>query len=294
MSFFTSSLKSVGTFTFTRHVKPCVTKFCDSGTISHEHLINLFSKKIDCLVVEGFLRGKTLENSQRLYAGYHRDLIQFPSDRVYSGFACEEVIAKPALAPWYDKVAVKGLSKLREESDSTLNFVDKLRLELDEQMPCGAMIEAKDGVKRGSYIARAYGSEKKSLIEVRDIPQIFRPQDLKTHLIAIQFLASPCKGGALELYPGLLTQEERHAIAEKRLEILPNTLPQAAEKIKPYAGRLVLMNADIAFKYEQVESIEIPGKNPEKDPPIKKDISLAVIESYLLFKGSDKPLTLFR
>lgn len=294
MSFFINPLKSAGTYSFTRHIKPCITKYCDSGSISHEQLQELFSKKIDCLVVEGFLRHNTLETAQRLSCGYHKDMLEFPSERVYSGFSIEEVIAKPALAHWYDKVAVKALSKLREESGSTLNFVDKLRLELDEQMPSGAMIEAKDGKKRGSFIARAYGSDKKSLVETRQIPESFKPRFLKSHLVALQFLVAPCKGGALELFPGLLDETEKKALFEKRLEVMPNTLPKAAEIIKPYPGRLVLFNADIPFKFEQVESIELPGKDPEKDPPIKKDISLAFIESFLAFKGSDRPLTILR
>jgi hypothetical protein len=294
MSIFLNSLKSTGSFTFTRHIKSCTTKYCDSGSLKYTDLKALFSKKIDCLVVEGFLRGKALEDSQRLFASYHAGLIEFPASRVYSGFACEDVITKPALAPWYDKVAVKSLSKLREDSESTFTFVDKLRLELDEEVPSGAMIEIHEGKKRGSYIARAYGSERKSLVEIRDIPHPFKPSDLKAHFIALQFLVAPCKGGALELFPGLLDETEKKALSEKRLEIIPSTLPKAAEIIKPYAGRLVLINADIPFKYQQVEAIELPGKNPEKDPPIKKDISLAMIESYLVYKGDSKPLTILR
>ena len=294
MSAIISALRAQGAHTFKRACGPCRVKYCDSGSLSFEKLKELFSKKIDALVIEGYLRDSTLETSQRLYASYQSSMNKFPIDQVYSGFACEETIDRPKLAPWYDKVAVKSLSHMRQEAHPELLFMDKLRLELDEQIPSGAMIEHVEGKKRGAYIARAYGSQSKSLLETRAIPASMRPTDLNINILALQMLVTPSIGGSLQLYPNLLNAEEQTALAEKKLEILPNALPEPAATIKAFAGRLVLMNADIPFKIETIESVMIGSSDPQKMPPYEKDIGLAVIESYLLFKGDTKPMGIMR
>lgn len=303
MSFIVNSSLKNGVFSFIRKVAPATTVYCDTGSIRAKDLESVLTRKVDCLVVEGFLQKQALETAQRLASGYHKDMLHLPKEYVYSGFSAEETMNNPTLKHFYHSSAVQSLSKLREESAPALTWIDKIRLELDEQYKKGARLFTFEGQKHQAYISRAIGIDDKPLIQVRDLPTYFKPTTLKTQLIALQFLVAPEKGGHLELYPDLIDEQERQLIFDKRLDILPSTLPQPSEVIKAYPGRLVLLNSQIPFRFSLVESRELDKEEskkyltPEeikKEKTVTKNISLVAMESFILQQTDQAPLSIMR
>jgi hypothetical protein len=297
-----TSLKN-GFYRFTRQAAECKTLFCDTGALRQKDLKALFSRKIDCLVVEGFLQKQMLSTAQRLASGYYKDILNLPKEYVYTGFAAEETVGKSTLRHYYHASAVQGLAKHREESAPSLTWIDKLRLELDEQHPEGARLSNFSGMKHQAYIARAVGSQDESLIRVRDLPVDLKPTSIKSHVVALQFLVAPEKGGELELYPDLLDQEEKRMLFDGNLEILSSTLPKPSESIKPFAGRLVLFNSQIPFRFAKVESRELSKEESKPyltqeeikaEKTVTKDISLVTLESFILQHEAAPELTIMR
>jgi len=286
----TSIIKNV--FRFCRQpLPPCSVKVCNQGVILPDDLNLLLSNKINCLVIDGYMKGPMLSTEQRLIAGFHPTTKNLSAEHIYYGFTLEDSLKSDNLLYWYYKSAVKSITSHRQAAYPQLTWIDKLRLELDEAHPKGSVVGQIDDKKAEAFVARAYGSSQISLVEARGLPADTKSLNVNTQLVAIQFLVAPKKGGSLQLYPSLLSEQDRQDLYEKKMAIIPSYLPEPAAIIKAFAGRCVFFNAQIPFKFEKVEPEIIP--QPNDKPPIIEDISLVVEESYVLH-SKDKPLFVLR
>lgn len=293
MNLVSSSLCKWGSIPFKRSLAKCEIKFSDRGFIEASDLKLLLSKKIDVLVVEGFLKHQALSHTQQVLAGYHKgDLKLYPESTRY-GFACEETYQHETLKYYYDKSSTLTVAKHREEMFPYMSWMDKLRVELDEAHPAGACLDHDEGKKKGPFIQRGYFHDMKAQIEARALPPHMLQKNLKAHLVALQFLVAPPKGGHLEFYKGALTEEEAQGAYLKNLCVLPESLPSSDSVVKAFAGRLVMFHSDLPFKMTQVETEEIII-NKEKDEKKTNEIPLVVLESFILSKHAKAPLALMR
>lgn len=293
MSFLTTNLLRWGQLPFKRSLSKCEIKFSDKGCLEAPDLKLLLSKKVDALVIEGFLRHEILTSMQERTVGFHKGDLSLNPDSVRYGFACEDTYKNETLKHFYDKSSVKTISKHREDMFPHLTWFDKLRLELDEAYPQGAILDHSHGVKRAPFISRGYDHATESRLQSRSLPPHMLCADKKMQLIAMQFLVAPPKGGHLELFKGAVTPEEHNLVYMKNLSILPSTLTETTDVIKAFAGRFVIFNAEIPFKFSQVETEEIVI-NKEKDEKKTNQLPLVALESFIISHGENKPLTLLR
>lgn len=293
MSILANNLLRWGQLPFKRSLAKCEIKFSDKGCLDSSDLKLLLNKKIDVLVIEGFLRYEMLSHTQARTAGFHKGDLSLNPDSTRYGFACEDTYNHKTLKHFYDKSSVNTIAKHREEMFPYMTWFDKLRAELDEAHPDGAILGHSHGVKKAPFISRAYEHDRMSLVETRSLPPHMDYVDKKMQLIAMQFLVTPPKGGALELYKDALSRDEHNPVYLKNLSVLPNTLSPAKDVIKPFSGRFVLFNAELPFKFSQVETEEIII-NKEKDEKKINMIPLVVLESFIISHGDNKPLTLMR
>lgn len=284
-----NSINQTGRYIFQRFISECKTQFSDKGKIVTQDLQSLLTRKIDCLVVEGFLRDEQLKTEQRLIAGYHPTTMSLPKDRINWGFASEDTINDGNLRFYYHFSAQKTLESYRENAHPYLTWFDKLRLDLDVAHESGTCLKLASEPLRQPFIARGYDWASPSNVQARQLHASYAERNFTNQLVAMQILVAPEKGGQLELYPTSLSKEEMKDLSEKKIEIMNDTLPAPAAAIKPFAGRLVLFHADIPFKISPV----LAG-DPINQKGDKKEISLVVQETYIVQRGRNGPLALLR
>jgi hypothetical protein len=293
MSSVCNSLFKWGQLSFKRSLAKCEIKFSDKGVLEAVDLKQLLAKKIDVLVIEGYLRHQALERMQQKTAGFHTgDLELYPLSTNY-GFTCESTYLNDTLKHFYDKSSVLTVAKHREEMFPYTTWIDKLRLELDEAYPQGALLDADRGFKKGPFVSRGYFHDTRSQLETRSLPPHMLDKEVKSQLIALQFLVAPPKGGHLEFYKGALNKQEHEDTYMQKLCILPDSLPTTEAVVKAFAGRCVLFHSDLPFKFSQVETVEII-KDKEKDEKEVNKVPLVALESFIISRGEKKPLAILR
>jgi len=294
-----TSILSLAAHSLNKAVQPCRILTCNKGTFIRQDLEKLFHREIDCLIVDGFLQKESLEQEQSLMAGYHKGLLNFSANYAYWGFSCEEALRNNTVNYYYHKSASQSLKKLREDASPYMPWIDKFRLDLDAEFPFGAHIEANHLEKRQAFIVRHRDKSMKSLIENRMIPDSFRPQAMKAHFIAMQCLVAAEKGGHLDLYPGFLNTREHLELSQKRLEIYPPYLPASTGLVRPYEGRLIIFNGQIPFKFSSIEPRVIQKQSSKKEESKKEEPLIlykdqVMMESYIIYNGDNKALTIMR
>lgn len=173
------------------------------------------------------------------------------------GQAFFECQANEEAARRYQTESVCWIRQLREAFGPTLTPIDRLRLELDEAWPAGAILGSMSGYKMFAGLARhfvlgAYAEPHQDVLHW-DAPNSREAQEVVQQIAANIYLTVADQGGELALWDRGLSREEYQRLGTpgsyglQRDEIGPPDII-----VQPSAGDLILFDAG---KIHSVEAI---------------------------------------
>ena len=174
-----------------------------------------------------------------------------------------------------------SVETIRQTFAPYLSPIDKLRLELDEKWPQGAMLESFDpGQKMFVGLCRVIDAEKE-VFPHQDVIQFdakgksfVKASQIINQLAVNIYLQMPQHGGELELWDfGIKDVHEYQKMAENSYGIHKSKLPNPALIIKPKVGELIL------FCSQRLHCI-FPGS--------EKRLTMS---SFIGYRGKNFPLT---
>lgn len=197
------------------------------------------------------------------------------------GLSFSEVGNSENLFSRYYSESISSIESLRKVFAPYLSPIDKLRLELEEKWPKGAVLESFDsGHKMFVGLCRVIDARKEVLPhqDVVHWDAVERPltatAQIVNQLAANVYLQMPSKGGELELWDfGIPNQVEYQQLAEKSYGIARSKLPDPVLVIKPRVGDLIL------FCPRRLHCIRT-GSDPR-----------VAMSSFIGFRGEDYPLS---
>lgn len=270
-----NTLRSLYTKSFSRNYSILAST---EKSIVNSQLESLLSKKIDCLIINNYLQRNHFLAEQKIIKTYLTQPSHPLGDKQHLNLSCQKAHQHPELRYFYHFNASRGIKLLRESAPSHKLWIDKLLLDLDNEHFAGAQFETPRLARRQPFIAQLHQGSSIALEENHTIPETFLPKFFKSHFLALQFLAIPEKGADVRLfskYELKPSSENYHPIGLNSGQGDPFKFSMG---IQPQPGSLLILDG------------QIPVKLQLKD----KSSSMMVLQSYILYRGEDKSLTLMR
>ena len=247
-------------------------------SIVNSQLESLLYKKVDCLIINNYLQKNHFLAEQEIIKTFLKQPSHPLGDHQYLNLTCQKAHYQLESRYFYHFNASRGLKLLRESAPSHKLWIDKLLLDLDVEYSAGAQIETPGLARKQSFIAQYYQGSSVAIEENHIIPESFMPKFLKYHFLALQFLSVPEKGVDMRLfskYESNPFSEDYHPTGLNSRQV---DTPKFSMGIQPQPGSLLILDG------------QIPVKLQLKD----KNSSMMVLQSYILYRGDDKSLTIMR
>lgn len=158
----------------------------------------------------------------------------------------------------YERMSVEWMQQIRLGCAPFISPIDKLRLELDEVWPPGAMLGQIGVTKMFAGLARhfAEGSEAEPHTDVLawDAPSEPDAQELSGQIAANTYLTVPDKGGELTLWDVWPNKEQYEELRKPgSYGLRRDCLPEPIVSIKPSIGELILFHPQRVHAVEEIK-----------------------------------------